>query len=151
MPTVLAFRQLRSGTRAFRYQTWSSYSGTGLVPASAYLFIPVTLSDTGLTGCRIVWHLNDFMKVESDEPYRWWKGIHPERPHTAVSGWCLKIINKCRKKVSSAYMSYSLQRIWHQNSTVLSFDQRYGSGSTGIRNYLASWIRILTDDQEFEF
>jgi hypothetical protein len=31
----------QSRTGAFRYRTGSSYSGTGLVPASAFLFIPV--------------------------------------------------------------------------------------------------------------
>jgi len=31
----------QSGTGAFRYRTGSPYSGTGLVPASALLFIPV--------------------------------------------------------------------------------------------------------------
>ncbi len=31
----------QSGSGAFRYRTWSSYSGTGLVLASVFLFIPV--------------------------------------------------------------------------------------------------------------
>jgi hypothetical protein len=31
----------QSGTGAFRYQTGSPYSGTGLVPASVFLIIPV--------------------------------------------------------------------------------------------------------------
>ncbi len=43
MPPVSAFQHLvsQSGTGAFRYRTGSSYSGIGMVPASAFLFIPV--------------------------------------------------------------------------------------------------------------
>ncbi len=54
MPPGSAFRHpvSQSGTGAFRYQTGSPYSATGLVPASAFLFIPVP--DFRLTGCRKV-------------------------------------------------------------------------------------------------
>jgi hypothetical protein len=43
MPPALAFRHpvSQSNTGAFRFQTESPYSGTGLVPASAFLFISV--------------------------------------------------------------------------------------------------------------
>jgi hypothetical protein len=43
MPLASAFRHLvsQSGTGAFRYRTGSPYSSTGLVPASAFRFIPV--------------------------------------------------------------------------------------------------------------
>ncbi len=45
-----AFRHTvsQSGSGAFQYRTWSSYSGTGLVLASVFLFIPVPdWSDAG--------------------------------------------------------------------------------------------------------
>jgi hypothetical protein len=43
MPPASAFRHpiSQSGTGAFRYRTGSPYSGTGLVPASLFLIIPV--------------------------------------------------------------------------------------------------------------
>jgi hypothetical protein len=43
MPPASAFRHpvFQSGTGAFRYRTGSPYSGTELVPASEFLFIPV--------------------------------------------------------------------------------------------------------------
>ncbi len=43
MPPASAFRHPVSqfGTGAFRYRTGPPYSGTGLVPASEFLFIPV--------------------------------------------------------------------------------------------------------------
>jgi hypothetical protein len=43
----------QSGIGAFWYRTGSPYTGTGLVPASVFLFITAP----GLTGCRTFRHL----------------------------------------------------------------------------------------------
>ncbi len=50
MPPVSALRHPanQSGIGAFRYQIGFPNFGTGLVPASDYIFTPVT----GLAGCR---------------------------------------------------------------------------------------------------
>ncbi len=66
----------QSGTGAFQYRTGSPYSGTGLVPASAFLFIPVpNWLDAGQSD------IQTFKKgVHPARPYCWRrKGIHPAR------------------------------------------------------------------------
>jgi hypothetical protein len=57
MPPASPFQHpvSQSGTGAFRYLTGSSYPGAGLVPASAFLFIPVPdLSDAGQSSIPVL-------------------------------------------------------------------------------------------------
>ncbi len=75
MPPASTFRHPvpQSGTDAFRYRTGFSYSGTGLVPASAFLFIPVR---------------TDWMPDADSLTFRHLKNGYILHVHTAGGGGC---------------------------------------------------------------